>query len=82
MSRSIFAPLFACTVLFLAVSLPAQAQEDLVRPEGWQVRFDNPEASEDESGNVRFHAARMARDLRPGGDLLGAGHGSVRRIPH
>ncbi len=48
MSRSIFAPLFACTVLFLAVSFPAQAQEDLVRPEGWQVRFDNPEASEDQ----------------------------------
>ena len=44
MSRSLFAPLFACTVLFLAVSIPAQAQEDLVRPEGWQVRFDNPEA--------------------------------------
>ena len=48
MSRSIFAPLFACTVLFLAVSFPVQAQEDLVRPEGWQVRFDNPEASEDQ----------------------------------
>ena len=48
MSRSIFAPLFAFTVLFLAVSFPVQAQEDLVRPEGWQVRFDNPEASEDD----------------------------------
>lgn len=48
MSRSIFAPLFASAILLFAVSIPAQAQEDLVRPDGWQVRFDNPEASEDD----------------------------------
>ncbi len=48
MYRSLFASLSACAALFLAASLPAQAQDDLVRPEGWQVRFDNPEASEDD----------------------------------
>ncbi len=48
MRRSRFIPLCASAALFLAVSFPAQAQEDLVRPEGWQVRFDNPEASEDD----------------------------------